>query len=140
MSGQAVVKARALQRGDAIGVVSPAWFGGEAFVPRARAGIRHLEALGFRVIVGEHAFNNRDHVSDTARHRADDINAMFANPDVALILATIGGTHACEVLPLLDWDLIRAHPKLVMGYSDITALNMVLDATKSRDYEELPFW
>ncbi|MGC4105192.1 MAG: LD-carboxypeptidase [Thermomicrobiales bacterium] len=121
MSG---IKPRALQPGDTIGIVSPAWFGGESFVPRARNGIRRLEALGFKVIVAPHAFHNRGHASETAERRADDINAMFANPDVAMLMATIGGTHACEVLPLLDWELIRRNPKIVMGYSDITALNV----------------
>lgn len=123
-----LIKPRPLQPGDTIGIVSPAWFGGEPFIPRAQHGIRHLEALGFTVMVAPHAFNNRDHVSDTASHRADDINAMFANPDVAMILATIGGTHTAEVLPYLDWNLIQRHPKIVMGYSDITTLNVALYA------------
>ena len=123
-----LLKPRALQSGDTIGIVSPAWFGGEPFIPRARHGVSHLEALGFTVIVAPHTFNNRDHVSDTAAHRAADINAMFANPEVAMVLATIGGTHTAEVLPFLDWDLIQRNPKIVIGYSDITTLNIALYA------------
>ena len=118
--------APALRPGDTIGIVSPSWFGGEAFIPRARRGVATLERLGFRVRVGEHAFNSMGHVSDTAVNRAADIHAMFADPDVRAILATIGGHHSCHLLPLLDWDLIRANPKVFMGYSDITVLNLAI--------------
>jgi len=116
----------ALRPGDTIGIVSPSWFGGDAFVPRARRGIATLERLGFRVRVAPHAFNNAGHVSDTAQHRADDLHAMFADPGIHAILATIGGDHSCHLLPLLDWDLIRANPKVFMGFSDITVLNVAI--------------
>lgn len=124
-----LVKPPALRKGDTIGIVSPSWFGGEPYVPRALHGIRALEHLGFRVKVAPHAFNNRGHVSDTAENRAADLNAMFADPDVAAILGTIGGSHSAELLPYLDYETIRQHPKLFMGYSDITTLNVALHAT-----------
>jgi muramoyltetrapeptide carboxypeptidase len=91
-------------------------------------GIRTLEELGFRVKVASHAFNNRGHVSDTAENRAADIHQMFADQDVTAILCTIGGSHSAEVLPYLDWELIQRNPKLFMGYSDITTLNVALYA------------
>jgi muramoyltetrapeptide carboxypeptidase len=113
----------ALQPGDTIGIVSPSWFGGEAFLPRARRGIATLESLGFRVRVAEHAYNAHGHVSDTPEHRAADLHAMFADDEVRAIFCTIGGDHSCHLLPLLDWDLIRANPKIFLGFSDITVLN-----------------
>jgi len=118
-----------LRTGDGIGIVSPSWFGGEAFVPRALRGVRTLEAFGFRVKIAEHAFNNRGHVSDTAEHRAADLNVMFADPEVQAILCTIGGTHGIDVLPHLDLDLIRRNPKPFVGYSDCSTLNLALHAT-----------
>ncbi len=118
----------ALKPGDTIGIVSPSWFGGDAFVPRARRGMAQLQRLGFRVKVAEHAFNNRGHVSDTAENRLADLHAMFADPEVAAILATIGGDHSCQLLPLIDWNLIRDHPKIFMGFSDITVLNVAIRA------------
>ena len=51
---------------------------------------------------------------------------MFLDPEVRLILATIGGDHYCQLLPLLDFDLIAAHPTLLMGYSDITVLSVAI--------------
>ncbi|MBA3275937.1 MAG: LD-carboxypeptidase, partial [Chloroflexia bacterium] len=76
----------------------------------------------------EHAFNNRGHVSDTAENRVADLHAMFADPEVAAILATIGGDHSCQLLPLIDWELIRDNPKIFMGFSDITVLNVAIRA------------
>lgn len=94
--------AKALEPGDTVGIVSPAWFGGEAFLPRAHRGIATLEAFGYRVRIGTHAFNTAGHVSDTAEHRVTDIHAMFADPDVKAIIATIGGDHSCHLLPFID--------------------------------------
>jgi muramoyltetrapeptide carboxypeptidase len=117
------VKPRALRRGDLIGIISPSWFGGAAYIPRAQRGIDTLVSLGFNVRVGTHAFNNLGHVSDTAEHRVHDLHEMFADPDIAAIISTIGGDHSCHLLPLIDWDLIARNPKIFLGFSDITVLN-----------------
>ena len=116
----------AIQPGGTFGIVSPSWFGGDAFIPRACRGIATIERLGYRVKVAPHAFNSHGHISDTARNRADDLHAMFADPEVKAILATIGGDHGCHLLPLIDWDLIRRNPKVFMGFSDITVLNLAI--------------
>lgn len=120
------ILAPALKPGDTIGIVSPSWFGGETFVPRAQRGLAQLKRLGFQVRVGQHAFNNHGHVSDTAENRVADLHAMVADPEVKMILATIGGDHSCHLLPLVDWNLIRDHPKIFMGFSDITVLNVAI--------------
>ncbi|MCO5229237.1 MAG: LD-carboxypeptidase, partial [Thermomicrobiales bacterium] len=108
---QTPLKYPALGPGGCFGIVSPSWFGGETFLPRAMHGVRYIESLGYRVKVARHAFNNRGHVSDTAENRAADVNAMFADPGVNAIMCTIGGTHSIDVIPYLDFDLIRANPK-----------------------------
>jgi muramoyltetrapeptide carboxypeptidase len=123
MSMPVTLKPRALRPGDTIGIISPSWFGGSTFVPRAKRGIAKLESLGFRVRVGEHAFNNRGAVFDTAEHRASDLHAMFADDDIAATMCTIGGDHSCHLLPLIDWELLARHPKIFIGFSDITVLN-----------------
>lgn len=97
-------------------------------MPRAMHGIRYLERLGFKVHVAPHALNSRGHVSDTAQNRAADINQMFADESISAVLCTIGGSHSAEVLPYLDYETIRQHPKVFMGYSDITTLNIALYA------------
>jgi muramoyltetrapeptide carboxypeptidase LdcA involved in peptidoglycan recycling len=62
----------------------------------------------------------------TPEERALDIHSAFANPKVSAIIATIGGLSLNEVLPLLDYDLIRANPKIFCGYSDNTLLHCAL--------------
>ena len=120
------MKAPALRKGDVIGIVSPSWGGAGAFPHRVERGVAQLRSLGFKVRLGRFALGRHGAVSDTARHRVDDLHAMFRDPEVRLILAAIGGDHSCHLLPLLDFDLIAAHPTLFMGFSDITVLNVAI--------------
>ena len=121
-------KAPRLQPGDTVGIVSPSWGGGARYPHRIERGAAHLRSLGFRVKIAPHALNSIGYVSDTPENRAADIHAMFLDPEVTAIIASIGGDHSCHLLPLLDFDLIAAHPKIFMGYSDITALNVAISA------------
>lgn len=62
-------------------------------------------------------------VAGTPQERVDDIHAAFADDSVDAILCAIGGNHSNQLLPLLDYDLIAAHPKIFQGYSDVTVLH-----------------
>lgn len=120
------MKAERLQPGDTVGIVSPSWGGAGQFPHRVESGVRQLERMGFKVKIGRHALNQNGFVSDTAANRAQDLHEMFLDPEVKLILAAIGGDHSCHLLPELDFDLIRNHPTLLMGFSDITVLNVAI--------------
>ena len=120
-----------LRHGDVVGIVSPSWGGAGAFPHRVRAGVKHLESLGFRVRLGRHAMNRRGFVSDTAENRVSDLHEMFEDTEIRAIIAATGGDHSCHLLPLLDFGLIRNNPKIFMGYSDITVLNVSI-WTKTR--------
>ncbi len=115
-----------LNPGDTIAIISPSWGGAGLFSHRLELGIHQLEALGYVVRLAPHALSHAGFVSDSAENRASDINAMFADPQVKAIISAIGGDHACHLLPLLDYELIAAHPKVFMGYSDTTVLNIAL--------------
>jgi muramoyltetrapeptide carboxypeptidase len=115
-----------LQKGDSVGIISPSWGGAGRFPHRIEQATRHLESLGFKVKLAAHALNQAGFISDTAGNRLRDIHDMFLDPEVGAIIAAIGGDHACHLLPLLDFDLIRDHPKVFMGYSDITVLNVAI--------------
>ena len=108
---------------DLVGVVSlsaPV----AAFCPkRLERGIENLKNLGFNVLLGKHVSALDNFTAGTAKQRADDINAMFADDKVKAIIVTIGGYNANDVLDLLDYDLIKKNNhKIIMGYSDATVL------------------
>jgi muramoyltetrapeptide carboxypeptidase len=109
--------------GDAVALVSPSWFGAGAFPHRVDRGRAYLESLGLHLKVMPNALAMGDWTAGTSGQRADDLHAAFADPEVAVVLCAVGGNHSNELLDLLDYDLIRAHPKVFQGLSDITVLH-----------------
>jgi muramoyltetrapeptide carboxypeptidase LdcA involved in peptidoglycan recycling len=121
-----MIKSSSLKPGDTIGIASPSWGGAGLFPHRVEQGIRQIRSLGFKTKLGPRALNHHGYVSDTAENRAEDIHTLFRDPEVNAILAAIGGDHSCHLLPLLDFNLIQRNPKIFMGYSDITVLNVAI--------------
>jgi len=114
------VKPRHLAPGDLVGLVLPASLEFEASgLDLAR---EQLETVGFRVRIGGHAKGRHGYFAGTDEERAADLNAMFADPEVAGIFCQRGGWGTPRLLPRLDFAAIRKHPKVLVGYSDITAL------------------
>jgi len=89
-------------------------------------GVKHLESLGFQVRIAIHALNQQGYVSDTPENRTQDIHDMFRDSSVRAIVSAIGGGHSCHLHPLLDFGLIEPNPKIFMGWSDITVLNVAI--------------
>jgi muramoyltetrapeptide carboxypeptidase LdcA involved in peptidoglycan recycling len=89
-------------------------------------GVAELQRIGYRTKLGRHALNSVGFVSDSAANRVSDLHEMFLDPEVKLVVAATGGDHSCHMLPLIDFDLLRAHPTLFMGFSDITVLNVAI--------------
>lgn len=115
-----------LRSGDTIGIVSPS-AGVAGICPRRfERGIHELERMGFRIIIGEHARSKLGYMAGTIKERAEDLHNMFRNPEVKAIIATIGGTCSHQILEHLDYELIRNNPKILLGYSDITALQLAI--------------
>jgi muramoyltetrapeptide carboxypeptidase len=109
-----------LREGDLVAVVAPS--GPVMFPERLGRGVRALESVGFRPVVGPVASGESGRRS--AQERADELNAFLRAPDVRAIVAAIGGYSSNALLDLLDWEALRADPKILVGYSDITALLM----------------
>jgi muramoyltetrapeptide carboxypeptidase len=121
------VKAPALHPGDTIAIVSPA--GATPLEPVESAkpdpfaqGMALLEAAGFRVKLMPHAKNKRLYLAGTDAERLSDLQAAFADPQVNGILCARGGYGCTRLLPQLDFALIQQNPKVLIGFSDITAL------------------
>jgi len=119
-SSRKLVKPKHLAEGDTVGIVLPASRTFEAENVKIARDL--LEALGFKVKIGKHAFDQWGYFAGRDEDRAADINTMFADPDVDGIFCFTGGWGSPRVLPLLDYENIRRNPKVLIGYSDITAL------------------
>jgi muramoyltetrapeptide carboxypeptidase len=124
MSGSAqptsLLRARRLQPGDTVALINPSGAIHER-EPYAIA-IESLQALGFKVREAPNLRARYGHLAGTDRQRADDVNAMFAEPSVHGLLAMTGGSGGNRMLPLVDYELIRRNPKFLGGFSDLTAL------------------
>ena len=84
------------------------------------------ESKGYRVKLLDGVWARDDYVAGPAEQRAADLNGLFADPEVDVIQVLWGGTGAMQLLPYLDYDLIAANPKVMMGYSDITNLHVAI--------------
>ncbi len=119
-----MVKPAALRPGAMLAVVSP------ASTPKpepVQAGIDCLHGLGFRARLYPHALDRGPlYYAGTAEQRAADLLAAFSDPEIDGILCTRGGWGSAELLPHLDAELIRANPKVFVGYSDHTSLHVWL--------------
>jgi len=115
-----------VQVGDTVAIVSPSFGAVGRWPHRVERGTAYLESLGLRVRLMPNAARSESWVSAPAQARAEDLHQAFADDDVAVVLAGIGGNHSNQLLPLLDYDLIREHPKVFQGYSDVTVLHWAL--------------
>ena len=108
-----------LKSGDTIGLVTPATYLTEA---QLRTAIAHFAQLGFTVRYTPNMLVRKGYLAGTDQQRADDINRFFADDSIDGIICGRGGYGSARILPYLDYDLIKSHPKVFMGYSDITAV------------------
>ncbi len=115
-----IVRPKRLKKGDTVGLVAPASGTFENEDIHFAADI--VKSLGFRVLEGKHLYDKKGYLAGKDEHRAKDLNRMFANKDVVAIIALRGGFGTPRILPYLDFELIRKNPKVILGYSDITAL------------------
>ncbi len=111
-----------------IGIIAPA---GKLCSERFDAGIEFLHEAGKTLKIGRHVNGPSPvaYLSADAVQRADDLISLWLDPAVELLLAVRGGFGSAHLLPLLDWDALKARPALPLaGYSDITALHWAMEA------------
>lgn len=115
---------RSLPKGGRIGICSPA---GPSPVESLHTAAKNLEDLGYDVVIAKHAQSIHQeyaYLAGTIHERTNDLNTFFCDPGIDLILAARGGYGSAQLLPFLDYDAIRADPKPLVGYSDITSLSL----------------
>jgi len=111
-----------LRPGDEVQVVSPARSLAVVSPELRQIALQNLSALRLNVSFGKHAEEVDSFNSSPIASRVDDLHAAFADRNVHAILTTLGGFNSNQLLEYLDYDLIQANPKILCGYSDITAL------------------
>ena len=121
---QRLTKPPRVRPGDTVAIVSPSFGAVGQWPHRVRQATTYLEeSLELKVRVMPNAARSEGWASASPQARVDDLHQAFLDDEVAVVLAGIGGNHSNQLLPLLDYGLIQANPKILQGYSDITVLH-----------------
>ncbi|MEW6372393.1 MAG: LD-carboxypeptidase [Pseudomonadota bacterium] len=118
-----LIKPPRLRRGDTVGLIAPGGYTTEKSIAKARA---NIESLGLKVREGTFLREVNGNYAGTVQQRLYDLHAMFADPEVAMLWPIRGGSGCISLLAQLDYELIRKNPKILLGYSDITALHLAI--------------
>jgi muramoyltetrapeptide carboxypeptidase LdcA involved in peptidoglycan recycling len=112
-----------LQEGDEIRVVAPSQSRSMPFIQAAKDDAHEkLQSMGFKVTYGKHVDEQDAFDSTTIKNRVEDLHDAYKDGNVKAILTVIGGFNSNQLLRHLDYDLVKENPKILCGYSDITAL------------------
>ncbi|MEH1983245.1 MAG: LD-carboxypeptidase [Nostoc sp.] len=120
-----ICKPPCLQAGDTVGLISPA---GIVDAKDIEAAQQSFSQLGLKVKLGKHILDHYGYLAGKDSDRADDVNLMFSDRTIKAIIPMRGGWGCNRILPLLNYSLIRSHPKIIIGYSDITTLLLAINA------------
>jgi muramoyltetrapeptide carboxypeptidase len=124
MSAPALIFPPRFAPGDTIAIAAPASPPEKTEI--IDEAIARFISLGFKVKAAKHLRKRDGYLAGSDEERAADINALFADSEVKAIFALRGGYGSCRILPLLDYKVIRANPKPLIGYSDITAMHLAI--------------
>jgi muramoyltetrapeptide carboxypeptidase len=120
------LKPARLKPGSVVGIISPA---GATFVRENLDIVRDaVRGLGLEPKLAPHVLDRYGYLAGVDRDRAADVNQLFADPQVTALLPITGGWGSSRILPYLDYELIRTNPKIIIGFSDITALILGITA------------
>lgn len=113
---------KALRIGDKIGFFSPS-SPATAFAPnRFHRAKLYLESNGFELVEGSLTGKSDSYRSGSIKERAEELNQLIRDPSVRCIMSTIGGDNSNSILPYIDYEALKSDPKIIIGYSDVTAL------------------
>ncbi|NTU96360.1 MAG: LD-carboxypeptidase [Chlorobiaceae bacterium] len=120
------LRPKALRKGDTIGLISPSSHC--AHPERIEQAVRYIEKNGYRVEPSSHLNRIDTDPAVADSHKLQDLHGMFVNPGIQAIICLRGGAGASRLLKKIDYGLIAANPKILVGYSDITALSLAVFA------------
>lgn len=111
-----------LRKGDVIGYISPSTPITSIAPIRFKRAVNFLENKGFILKPGKLTGKNDHYRSGTIAERAEEINEMIKDDTVKCIISTIGGMNSNSILPFIDYEALKKDPKIIIGYSDMTAI------------------
>ncbi len=117
-----------LKPGEEVRVIAPARSLSLISSENRQISNERLESLGLKVSFGAHVEEKDAFISSSIESRVEDLHAAFRDPNVKMVLPVIGGFNSNQLLRYLDWELIKNNPKILAGYSDITALQNAIFA------------
>jgi muramoyltetrapeptide carboxypeptidase len=112
-----------LKKGDPVGIIAPA---GPVDPSELEPAIGLLESLGHRTIPSDRLYDRRGYLAGDDEVRLEALHAMFEDKEIKAVLCARGGYGTLRILDRIDFELIRNHPKIIVGYSDITALLLAI--------------
>ena len=113
-----------MELGNTIGIISPA-SPSERKSDVVRAS-EYLQELGYKVVIGKNVNKLKGFVAASEEERAADFNEMFRRDDIDAVFVTQGGYGSAQIIHLIDFDVIRSNPKILIGFSDITSLHLAI--------------
>ncbi len=119
-----ILKPKHLKKGDLIGLISPASTPDN--LEKINEAVKYFERLGYRVMVGKNVGKVRGYLAGTDEQRLEDFHSMFLNKEVKAIFCVRGGYGSIRFLDKINFSTIRKNPKIFVGYSDITALQLAI--------------
>lgn len=119
-----IIKPPRLRKGSLIGLVAPA--STPSNEEKIKKGIDYLEHLGYRIKTGRHIRSTHGYLAGTDEERAEDFNDMVYDKNVKAIFAIRGGYGTPRLLQMIDYKTLKNNPKIIVGYSDITALQLAI--------------
>lgn len=117
-------KAKRLEKGNTIGVISPS--SPSEKKSEVIRGVETLESMGYQVVLSKNLNKTKGFTAGSEEERADDMNEMFRRDDIDAVFVTQGGYGAAQLIRHLDFDVIAQNPKIFTGFSDITSLHMAI--------------
>lgn len=117
-----------LREGDAIGIYSPSAPATYTASKRTQRGISFLESKGFKIKLGKLSGKKDYYRSGSIKERSQELNELINDPEIKCIMSSIGGYNSNSLLPYIDYEAFKLNPKMIIGYSDVTAILLAIYA------------
>lgn len=118
-----IIKGACLYQNQTVGVIAPS---SPVSQSEILEGLKLLESFPLKIRPGSHLFNHLNYLAGPDHDRVSDLHQMFSDPEIKAIFCVRGGYGSARLLDKIDFDLIRKNPKIIVGFSDLTALLIAL--------------